>query len=124
MAAGLLGTFANNGVATNWQTHSGKGILLLLSIGVTATAAQLAMTRAYRLGKTLVTANLQYTGIVFSSIWGILIWGDILSWLGWLGIAIILASGIAATYYNSRNINAPAGKTTIAEANDPIATEV
>ena len=36
----------------------------------------MAMTRAYRLGKTLVVANLQYTGIVFSSVWGMLLWGD------------------------------------------------
>lgn len=102
MAAGLLGTFAGGG-ATSWSAHSGNGMLLLLSIGVTATVAQIAMTRAYRLGSTLVTANLQYSGIIFSSVWGILIWGDVLDWLGWMGIVIILASGIAATYYNTRN---------------------
>lgn len=121
MAAGLLGTMAGH---TTWHAHSGKGLLLLLSIGITATVAQMAMTRAYRLGKTLVTANLQYTGIVFSSIWGVLLWDDNLSWLGWLGIAVILVSGLAATYYNTRKINAPAGRPTTAEANDPIATEV
>jgi S-adenosylmethionine uptake transporter len=77
---------------------------------VTATVAQLAMTRAYRLGNTLVTANLQYTGIVFSSVWGILIWGDTLSLPGWIGIAMILASGIYTTYYNARNAAALAAK--------------
>ena len=81
---------------------------LLATIGVTATMAQMAMTRAYRLGKTLVTANLQYTGIVFSSFWGILIWGDLLSWLGWLGIIVILLSGLTATYYNTRNVKTKA----------------
>lgn len=99
---GLLGTFAGGGT-THWDAHSTKGLLLLLSIGVTATIAQIAMTRAYRLGSTLVTANLQYSGIIFSSVWGILVWGDVLSWHGWLGIMIILASGITATYYNTRN---------------------
>lgn len=119
MLAGLFGTLAG---PVGWHAHNLKGLLLLLSIGVTATVAQIAMTRAYRLGKTLVTANLQYTGIVFSSVWGILIWSDQLNWIGWIGIAVILASGIAATYYNTRHIAAPA--CTIAEANDPIATEV
>jgi S-adenosylmethionine uptake transporter len=61
------------------------------------------MTRAYRLGAMLVTANLQYTGIVFSSIWGILIWGDHMEVSGWLGIVIILVSGVAATFYNVRS---------------------
>ena len=84
---------------------SGSGVIsgLLGTIGLTATIAQMAMTRAYRLGAMLVTANLQYTGIVFSSIWGILIWGDHLDAWGWFGIATILASGIAATFYNARS---------------------
>jgi S-adenosylmethionine uptake transporter len=129
LLTGLIGTVAGagftGGAATSWNMHSIKGIALLLSIGVTATVAQMAMTRAYRLGKTLVTANLQYTGIVFSSVWGILVWGDVLSLSGWIGIAIILASGVAATYYNTRDAAAaPARKPTVAQANDPIATEV
>ncbi len=127
MVTGLLGTLAGwtGGPPAHWHGHDGKGIVLLLSIGVTATTAQMAMTRAYRLGKTLVTANLQYTGIVFASIWGILIWGDLLGWSGWLGILIILGSGLAATYYNTRKSPAaPADHPTVAEANDPIATEV
>jgi S-adenosylmethionine uptake transporter len=126
VAVGLLGTLSGSmgGHAGTWSHHSTKGIALLLTIGITATAAQVAMTRAYRLGKTLVTANLQYTGIVFSSVWGILIWGDVLSLSSWTGVAIILSSGLAATYYNTRNVTAPAGKPSVAEANDPIATEV
>lgn len=125
LLAGILGTVAASSAGiTPWHAHSGKGILLLLSIGVTATVAQMAMTRAYRLGNTLVTANLQYTGIVFSSVWGILVWSDVLSWSAWLGIAIILGSGVAATYFNTRKAIAAHGEKSVAEANDPIATEV
>jgi S-adenosylmethionine uptake transporter len=104
--AGLLGTLAGAGLVADphfgWHAHTLRGAGLLLAIGLTATMAQMAMTRAYRLGNTLVTANLQYSGIVFSSFWGILIWGDLLSWVGWLGIIVILLSGLAATYYNTR----------------------
>jgi len=74
-----------------------------VTIGVSATLAQMAMTRAYRLGNTLVTANLQYTGIVFASLWGILIWNDAPGWIGWTGIAIILLSGMISTFYNHRS---------------------
>lgn len=125
VVAGLLGALASPHVVTTtaplWRAHSGTGIALLLTIGVCATVAQMAMTRAYRLGKTLVTANLQYTGIVFSSGWGILIWDDVLNWIGWLGIVVILASGIAATFYNARNAPPASEATPIA---DPIAAEV
>lgn len=110
MVAGLLGSLLTDALggdnAVTWHAHTGTGIALLLGIGVTATIAQVAMTRAYRYGKVLITANLQYTGIVFSSILGILIWDDKLDWLGWLGIAMILISGIASTFYNARNVKA------------------
>jgi S-adenosylmethionine uptake transporter len=96
---------------------------LLLGMGVSATIAQMAMTRAYRLGNTLVTANLQYAGIIFSSFWGILLWDDVIGPLGWMGIAVIVVSGLAASYYNSRNATVGAAKTAAATANHPIATE-
>ena len=104
--AGLLGTLIGSGFVSDphfgWHTHDARGAALLAAIGTAGTVAQMAMTRAYRLGKTLVTANLQYTGIVFSSFWGVLIWGDLLNWLSWLGIIVILLSGLTATYYNTR----------------------
>ncbi len=105
--AGLLGSLIDSHIRLGelriLHALSGRDWLLLATIGLTATIAQMAMTRAYRLGAMLVTANLQYTGIVFSSLWGILIWGDRLDTWGWLGIAIILVSGIAATFYNARS---------------------
>jgi S-adenosylmethionine uptake transporter len=128
IAGGLLGAVSGPGFLGNdqvtWHAHSLSGALLLLGVGITAVIAQMAMTRAYRLGNTLVTANLQYAGIIFSSFWGILIWDDKFSLIGWLGIAVILVSGVTATYYNTRNASSRAGKTSVAEANDPIATEI
>jgi S-adenosylmethionine uptake transporter len=43
-----------------------------------------------------------------------------LNWLGWLGIAVILASGVTATFYNARKVKPPS-KTL---ETDPIATEI
>jgi S-adenosylmethionine uptake transporter len=116
----LLGTGAHGESIHLLRAHTPNGMALLLGIGVLAAVAQMAMTRAYRLGNTLLTANLQYTGIVFSSLWGILIWSDALGWSGWTGIAIILLSGIVATFYNIRST--AAAKT--APPPDPIAAEV
>jgi len=75
---------------------------LLLLVGLLASTAQLCMTRAYRLGNPLLTANLSYAGIVFSSVLGVLVWQDQLSWLSWGGISIILISGILATYLHTQ----------------------
>ena len=118
---GIVGTLAAGAMSTTldlpvWHPHQTKSFLLLLVVGLTAASAQVAMTRAYRLGNTLVTANLQYVGIVFSSIWDVLIWHDALNWMSWLGIVVILSSGLIATYYNSKN-NIPK------VAADPISSE-
>ena len=120
--AGVLGNIASAGSGpVLWHAHaSGYGIALLLGIGVTATMAQVAMTRAYRLGKTLVVANLQYAGIVFSSAWGVLVFGDVFDWHSWLGMGVIIASGIAATFYNTRNTE----RGTAIAGTDPIASEI
>ena len=68
--------------------------LLLLGIGITATLAQLALTRAYRTGKILVVGALAYSTVVFASLWGILIWGELLSLTSWLGIGLIVSGGL------------------------------
>ncbi|MBC3917619.1 DMT family transporter [Undibacterium sp. CY18W] len=101
---GAMGSSAQNIV---WHHLDTRGVLLLLAIGLTAAMAQMAMTRAYRLGNTLVTANLQYVGIVFSSLWDVLIWEESLAWLSWVGIAVILCSGLIATFYNAKTNTAP-----------------
>lgn len=74
----------------------------LLPMGALATLGQWCMTRAYRQGATLVVANLQYSGIVFSALYSLLLFGDQLGALAWLGIALITASGIVATILRSR----------------------
>ncbi len=81
--------------------------LWLLPIGVLAALGQLCMTWAYTSGATLVAANLQYSGIVFSALYGLFLFGDTLSVLGWSGMGLIIASGIAATALRNRSLPNP-----------------
>ena len=74
-----------------------QGGLLLLGVGSFATLAQLCMTRAYKRGKPIVAASLAYTAIIFASLFGMLIWNETLPAGAWLGIALIVVSGIAAS---------------------------
>lgn len=89
---GFVGT-----VIGGFSPHDGRGVALLAGVGVTATLAQLAMTRAYAYGNTLVVANLQFAAVVAASLLGIVAFGDRIPLLGWLGIATIIASGVAST---------------------------
>lgn len=73
---------------------SASNLLILIGIGSSATLAQLAMTRAYRIGKTLVVGSLSYSTVVFASLFGIILWGEALPLTGWMGMALIIASGV------------------------------
>lgn len=72
--------------------HSPLGVLLLLAVGLLATIAQLMMTRAYATGKTLVNASLQYLGIAWSFLYGVLIFDDPVTWMATAGIVLIVAA--------------------------------
>lgn len=74
-----------------------RGWLLLLGIGIFGAGAQLCMTAAYKRGATLTTANLAYSTVIFSSLFGVWLWDERLPLVGWLGIALVVASGVMAT---------------------------
>ncbi len=81
----------------------------LLPIGLLAALGQLCMTKAYSRGATLVVANLQYSGIVFAALYGLFLFGDQIPLIGWAGMLLIIASGIAATALRNRTLpRAPA----------------
>lgn len=77
--------------------HSG---LLLLGVASFATVAQLAMTRAYSRGKTLMSAALAYSTVIFSSLFGMFFWGEVMDASGWFAIGLIILSGVAATHFS------------------------
>jgi drug/metabolite transporter (DMT)-like permease len=83
----------------NWE-HA----VWLLPIGVLASLGQMCLTRAYAKGATLVVANLQYAGIVFAALYGVFLFEEQLPTIGWLGMWLIIASGIAATILRTRAV--------------------
>ncbi|MBS4020353.1 MAG: DMT family transporter [Dechloromonas sp.] len=74
--------------------------LILFGVAAFATLAQLAMTRAYSRGKTLMSAALAYSTVIFSSLAGMLFWGEVLPASAWAAIGLIILSGIAATHFS------------------------
>ena len=101
----LLSTVASGIWMTLYDFNSVdlRGGLLLLGVGVFGTAAQLAMTRAYKRGRTLMAASLAYSTVIFASFFGVLIWHETLSPASWLAISLIIASGVGATWFSRAN---------------------
>lgn len=95
----IAGALAMLGGVSPWSWH---GAAWLVPMGVLASLGQLAMTRAYSRGATLVVASLQYFGIVFGAIFSVTLFGDRITPSGWVGMGLIVASGVAATALRSR----------------------
>ncbi|MEI6802850.1 MAG: DMT family transporter [Burkholderiales bacterium] len=89
---------------TPWAQVSFTAAAWVIPIGVLASLGQWSMTRAYKNGATLVVASLQYVGLIFSVIYGLLLFGDPIEPITWLGIAVILASGILSTVLRARTL--------------------
>lgn len=106
--AGAMGMVLMGLSTWDWQ-HA----LWLLPIGLLASLGQLCMTKAYSMstnhGGTLMVANLQYSGIIFSALYGLVLFGDLIPLLGWAGMGLIILSAIAATILRARAApNSPA----------------
>ncbi|WP_426235570.1 DMT family transporter [Pararhizobium sp. DWP1-1-3] len=82
--------------------------LYLLGVGVTATISGVLGVYAYRAAPASVLAPLQYLEIVSATIFGWLVFGHLPDALKWLGIAIIISSGLYIIW-RERRVNKTAG---------------
>ncbi|MGD9586922.1 MAG: DMT family transporter [Brachymonas sp.] len=104
---GLVGTLAFGGFTPlHWQTA-----WLLPATGILASLGQLCLTRAYTRGSTLVVATLQYLGLVYASLFSILLFKEHLHPWAWWGMGIIVLSGVAATWLRQHGSGAAAHRT-------------
>jgi drug/metabolite transporter (DMT)-like permease len=84
------------GATSSFHPVTWDNLWLLAGLGACGTGAQLAMTRAYRTGNTLVVGALSYSTLVFSAVATMLVWKQAVAPLEWIGMLVIVASGILA----------------------------
>jgi len=85
--------------ALTGELHRPDGLQLatLLGVGLFGGLAQLAMTRSYRYGRTVVSANLSYATVIFASLFGMLLWDEIMPASSWLAVGLIVAGAIGVS---------------------------
>jgi S-adenosylmethionine uptake transporter len=81
------GTFHPVTVANWW---------MLAGLGLSALVAQIAMTRAFQSGRSLVAGALSYSTLAFSALLGAALFSERLPASAWAGIGLIVASGVLA----------------------------
>ena len=69
-------------------------ISLLVGVGVTATIAHMFLTYAFRFAPVTILGPLQYLELVSATILGLLIFGDLPNMTSFVGMGIIILSGV------------------------------
>jgi drug/metabolite transporter (DMT)-like permease len=85
-----------------WVAPSWMGLAGMLAIGGVTLVAQLLMTEAYRIGETTLVAPFEYGAIVYSTVLGVVIWGEMPGAWSFAGIAIIIAAGLMVWHHEVR----------------------
>jgi S-adenosylmethionine uptake transporter len=99
-AVGLAGIAAGGGFSpAGWD-----GVPVLHALAGFALIGQICMTRAFAGPATLLAATMQYTNIGFAAVIGAFLFDDTLSAREGLGLAVIAASGVWATWIASRGV--------------------
>lgn len=80
--------------------------MYLILTGLAATGAQLAVTASYQYASSAVVAVYDYTQIIFSALFGYIIFSQLTDFLSVIGYIVICGAAIALTYYNTRIIKA------------------
>jgi drug/metabolite transporter (DMT)-like permease len=82
--------------------HSAWEWLLLVGIGLAGTAAQLLITLALRHAAVATVIVMDYTALVWSTLYGWLIWDHLPPQVTWLGAPLIIAAGMIITWREHR----------------------
>ena len=77
-----------------WVTPTAKDLGLMMACGVIAAMGLTLLTQAYRVAQSSVVAPFEYTFMFWGLLWGWLFWGDLLEPSAWIGIGIIIATGL------------------------------
>jgi drug/metabolite transporter (DMT)-like permease len=94
-----------------WVTPDPPTFLALAGVGAVSALAQVLMTEGYRSGEATMLAPFEYGAILYTVLLGWLIWGEVPGAWEFTGIAVLVASGLAAWKLESRATSpSPSGR--------------
>ena len=77
-----------------WQTPELEHIWILVLLGVTSTGGGFFISYAYRRSAAAFVAPFEYVAILMAIIWGYIIFDELPDAASWLGMILIIASGM------------------------------
>src|SRR3546814_9914603 len=70
---------------------------------------QILMTTAFKHGDVAVVAPLEYTAMIWATLFGYVFWSEVPGLNTWLGVAIVMASGLFILFREA-NLQLPRGR--------------
>lgn len=67
---------------------------VFVALGANSAIVGYCLSQAYRIGDAATVAPFEYVGLPLAVFWGFAVFGDIPDWEVWVGIALILGSGL------------------------------
>ena len=81
-------------IVFNWNPMSNNALLLTIIIGLFGTAGHICLIRALTLGEASLVAPFIYTNLLFTTIWGFVLFGNFPDFWTIVGALIIVGAGI------------------------------
>lgn len=99
------------------QAHGGAGWAALAAVGILGGCAQIAMTTSLRLGPVSVVVPMDYSSLLWATLFGWMVFGTLPAAATWLGAPVIIASGLTivwreAVRHRRETLTAAAGELT------------
>lgn len=86
--------FTAAGLPFYGRAHSAEEWLLLAATGIAGTLAQILMTSALRYGPVATVMVMDYSALIWATLYGWLIWGSLPPRATWIGAPLIVAAGL------------------------------
>ena len=81
-------------IVFHWNPMSSNALLLTIIIGLFGTAGHICLIRALTLGEASLVAPFIYTNLLFTTIWGLVLFGNFPDFWTICGALIIVAAGV------------------------------
>jgi drug/metabolite transporter (DMT)-like permease len=91
-----------NHLRMNWPVPSVDGFAMLALLGTIGTVAYTLVSRAYQIADVSVIAPFDYSYLPLAAILGFLLWGEIPPYTTFIGMVLIVSSGIYIAYRELR----------------------
>lgn len=108
-AAGTMALFFGRGVAHEaggvadfllraWVSPSWRDLLLLAACGPISAIGMTLLSQAYRMAEANFVASFEYSGLIWATLWGFFVFGEVPDATMILGAALIIGAGLYMLY--------------------------